>query len=404
MASPRKNLRTRNTDTNDTDNIDYPNLQDNSALLDQGEASADRLFTLQANFEALQQAQVKQGVEAQQTQTTLRGIEKLLAQLLARDESRGRSRSRSHSQLPARQPSQERHASPNLHDRFSPTSQESYGKKKRTAKVPDPQKLTDGKNPTFASWEIQVWKKLEVNADHFDSETARMYYVYSCTEGDAQKHLYPRYQPRAADPFLNAQDMVQHLSMIFSNPNRVREARYEYQQLEMGKSQPFYEFKTQFLHLADEAQIPQTDRFDDLYDKLSLSLQAQLVSHRHSLQKNFNSLCALANETDTDLKRLAERKAKEYPLRVRTVNFSNKAQSDPPPRTSPASTPFVRTVFETREKTPVTEPPRLTPPQPTSLTCFNCGKPDHIARECTEPKRKLELKDIEEGSSGNESA
>jgi hypothetical protein len=33
--------------------------------------------------------------------------------------------------------------------------------------------------------------KLQVNADHFEDEEAKMLYVFNCTSGDAQKHLQP---------------------------------------------------------------------------------------------------------------------------------------------------------------------------------------------------------------------
>jgi len=40
----------------------------------------------------------------------------------------------------------------------------------KSAKIPDPPLLTDGKDPTFDSWKIQVNGKLTVNADHFANE------------------------------------------------------------------------------------------------------------------------------------------------------------------------------------------------------------------------------------------
>ena len=33
------------------------------------------------------------------------------------------------------------------------------------------------------------------------------------------------------------------------------------------------------------------------------------------------------------------------------------------------------------------------------VTCYNCQKTGHMAKECTKPKRKLDLKDIEEEDS-----
>ena len=71
-----------------------------------------------------------------------------------------------------------------------------------SAKVLDPKKLSN--RESFDHWEVEIYGKFEVNADHFDNEKAKMYYVYSLTEGDAKKHLYPRYKPKAVYPFKSA--------------------------------------------------------------------------------------------------------------------------------------------------------------------------------------------------------
>ena len=56
------------------------------------------------------------------------------------------------------------------------------------------------------------------------------------------------------------------------NPYRVRDARQEYKALKMKYGQTFHDFKTKYLHLANEAQIPNSERLDDIYDKLTLAL------------------------------------------------------------------------------------------------------------------------------------
>ena len=61
----------------------------------------------------------------------------------------------------------------------------------KSAKIPDPPILTDGKDPTFKSWKLQIQGKLQVNADHFPTNEAQMAYVFSQTGGDAQGHLWP---------------------------------------------------------------------------------------------------------------------------------------------------------------------------------------------------------------------
>ena len=117
-------------------------------------------------------------------------------------------------------------------------------------KLPDPPPLSDGSDPTFASWKIQVQGKFRVNADHFPDEEAKMFYLFNRTTGDAQKHLQPRYDDDAQTRFVSAKEMLELLATIFVNPNQVRDARYDYNRLMMTAGQSFAEFQTQFLHLA----------------------------------------------------------------------------------------------------------------------------------------------------------
>ena len=67
--------------------------------------------------------------------------------------------------------------------------------------------------------------------------------------------------------------MIQYLAKIYRDPYRVRNTGLEYQALKIKIGQPFYEFKTRFLQLADEAEIAENLRFYNLYDKLTISLQ-----------------------------------------------------------------------------------------------------------------------------------
>jgi hypothetical protein len=52
-------------------------------------------------------------------------------------------------------------------------------------KLPDPPPFTDGKDPTFDRWRVQIQDKLRVNADHFQSMEAKKAYVFNRTGGDA---------------------------------------------------------------------------------------------------------------------------------------------------------------------------------------------------------------------------
>ena len=373
---------------------------------------------LRSQIQALQNAQVQQAIDAKQTQAAIGSMEKLLQRIVARDDSRGRSRSRrdDSTRSDRRQPSQD-----NLPEddqpirttevRESPSHSDttSTGNHKRSAKVPDPLKLSNGIQPTFDFWHVQIIGKFEVNADHFYNEAARMYYVFNMTEGDSQKYLYERYKPDAADRFVNYQEMIQHLRDIYSNPYRKEEARYEYQALRMGFNQPFHEFKTRFIHLADEAQIPHSQRFNDMFDKLTLTLKDKAVTLRGFLNKDFNKLCTHLAELDFEIKRLKTQRAQEQRDRTTGAVSTTTSAAIPAVATTrefaPAKTytPLVRsTPALTSDK-----PRQSTPFERPAIECYNCRKLGHMAKDCTEPKR-AEVKEIEgedeEPESGNDYA
>ena len=67
----------------------------------------------------------------------------------------------------------------------------------RSAKIPDPIKLSNRSLPKFKHWEITIHTKLRVNHNHFETEEAKIFYIYDRTEGDAQEHLYSHCKPDA---------------------------------------------------------------------------------------------------------------------------------------------------------------------------------------------------------------
>ena len=67
----------------------------------------------------------------------------------------------------------------------------------RSVKIPDPTKLSNRSLLKFKHWEITIHTKLHVNHDHFETEEAKIFYIYDRTEGDAQEHLYSHCKPDA---------------------------------------------------------------------------------------------------------------------------------------------------------------------------------------------------------------
>jgi hypothetical protein len=344
----------------------------------------DEVLTLKAQVLTLQQVQVEQALRAQNAEASLTDIKKLLVQMNDRDQSQGRSRSRSI--LPTTEPPEDR---VRAHD--SPASNASqphnYSKK-----LPDPVPLSNGADPAFESWRIQIKGKLRANADHFPTEEDKMFYVFGRTTGDAQKHLLSRFDEDSPVRFVTVTDMIQHLASVYVNPNKVRDARYSYGKLVMRTSQSFAEFQTTFLHLAGEGQVPEVSLRLDLYDKLTTPLQERLAVMLEDLD-TYAKLAARCLSLDTELKRITARIDRQKQFKV------EKPSAEPTLGNAAAPGLLLPSRNPTTSSTPTPEARRLYTPAPTvtkPATCFNCQQTGHWSKDCTEPKRKTDLKDIED--------
>jgi hypothetical protein len=272
-------------------------------------------------------------------------------------------------------------------------------------KLPDPVPLSDGRDPTFLSWKLQIQGKFRGNADYFQDEEDKMFYLFNRTTGDAQKHLQPRYDEDSQTRFTSAKEMLTYLASIYVNPNAVRDARHEYNALAMKPSQPFSEFQTQFLHLAGQAEIPRESLRMDLYDRVTTALQRGIAPNLRHLP-TYEELAADLGSLDTELRRIAVREDRQKRFRERQaprVTTAMTGPSIPTAITKPAT--IASPAIRARSETPRTEPRRPAPADTTPI-CWNCDKPGHFATTCPEP-RKVDLKEMEEESyeseEGNES-
>lgn len=278
---------------------------------------------------------------------------------------------------------------------------------KYSRKRPDPPTFTDGMDPVFESWKIQIQAKLRANADHYPTEEDKMEYIFSRTLGAAQKHLLSKFEEDSPVRFTTVREMLQHLASIYVNPNKVRDAQYEFHRLRMQTTQTFSEFQTTFLHLAGEGQVPRSNYRLDLYDKLPPYLQKMLLPTLDDLE-SYEQLAARCLTLDTGLKRIAETE------RQRRYRDENRTTKSAPVASAPTSgTAKAATALTAPKSTLLTnglasEVPRVgdtrhsMPVNHATVMCYNCHQLGHFAASCPE-QRKADVKAIEEDLSDTES-
>jgi Zinc knuckle len=249
----------------------------------------------------------------------------------------------------------------------------------KSSKIPDPEPLSDGKDPTFENWKIQVEGKFVVNHDHFETENAKMIYIFGRTTGDAQTHLRPKYGADE-DAFKTAQEMIDFLANIYLDPFKAKNARQDYRRLNMSYKQTFMEFYTKFLHLAGEAKIPLEDWQPDLFDKLTMELQKAILPTLSSLT-TYKALADQCLLLDRELKRLHERSDR---IKANKQD-GNKSGSKPGQNSSTNSKPAISAPANPASTFSKSRP-TYDDPAKQALSregkCFKCQQFGHFARDC----------------------
>lgn len=121
------------------------------------------------------------------------------------------------------------------------------GASSRSAKILNPPVLTDGQDPTFELWELRVRDKLAANSDHFPTARQRLVFVKSYYSGQAPSHLLHRSRPGAVDAYEDAEDVIQHLRLIYDMDDKGQRARSKSRKLvRLKASYRFQSFLSEF--------------------------------------------------------------------------------------------------------------------------------------------------------------
>ncbi|KAI0996054.1 hypothetical protein K3495_g12127 [Podosphaera aphanis] len=157
----------------------------------------------------------------------------------------------------------------------------------RTATLPEAgNNIFHGDKERFPTWKEGVLLRLHANSDHYPTDQAKMAYVYSLLSIDCKSHLHGFIQNGRLN-FPSLASMMDLLSTLFSDPNRVQDAKTRLH----GNRQKNRPFSSWIAEIWRDAAICGYDKKPDvlrdiIFLNISMELQKALIHERE-----IESLC-----------------------------------------------------------------------------------------------------------------
>jgi Zinc knuckle len=262
-------------------------------------------------------------------------------------------------------------------------------------KLPNPEKLDNplrSTGPKWDDWYISMTERLD--GSNFDNPVRdKMSYVFGYTQGPARNILSPRYRGDCSGEtrFKNHDEMLLALKNVYEDRNRLRKARQAYNTDKMSPGARFSTWNARFVELAGDAQIPQSQWKEDLWDRIDGDLKKQAMPKYKDLD-TYEDLVDHLLFQDDELRYLHQNST-PAPNR-NLLPYQKRLQGTPGPSTTVTGT-------IDKEKKPWSVPTPKTSNQPStsenpdaSVKCYNCGEIGHKAPNCPKPRR-LNITEIE---------
>ncbi len=147
-----------------------------------------------------------------------------------------------------------------------------YSERSRSQKIPDPSLFTDEKNPTWKNWYGKIQDKLEINADLFSNERAKLSYIHSRLFDDAAETIQARRERDCVNLYKIVDDLLKELAQLFDDPDKEVNFRRKYYNL-VQEFKKFSEFYTQFQRLSFYLGYHEKQLIADLKDKIHFRLR-----------------------------------------------------------------------------------------------------------------------------------
>jgi hypothetical protein len=273
-----------------------------------------------------------------------------------------------------------------------------YNDTPKLAKIMDPPFFANKPEEdklSFDGWLIQVKNKLTSDDRLYPTESRKIIYVTGLLRSPAYDLISPRLDQSNPTTYTTIAELYEHMTELWSNPNKQRDARSAFRKLVMEKGVKFQEFYAEFSRLVAEGHIAAQDLKDELNTKLWWKLQESVAVYYNDDTYNlhrFSTMCATI-----------DRQIQERLDRIPQAPEKPKTPTGPKKDTPKQTTGYAKEVGGQAKAVETDEAPK------SAITCYNCQKPGHMARKCPEPltdKRKRYLsnvvKQLADAESGND--
>ena len=262
----------------------------------------------------------------------------------------------------------------------------------KSAKIPDPPLLTDGKEPQFKDWLLLMTQKLEANHDHYDSPQLCCAYVASHCDGKAHKHITPWLQSESVNLYEDSTDMLEHLKTIYDDLNWVTTAKNQFRQLYMKMTDWFHNFLSEFLYLAAEAGVSDDDLKDELYHWITTKLQELTMAEINS-NGSFRQFTSFCSQTASCLEVMSHwiQKNQQYTSSQGHTGTASSSTTSTTVKKEPRPLSMSNSTVQTNNQSQLM----------CEGKCFNCHEWGHLSIDCPK-KQKSDLKELKQLTEQNQ--
>jgi Zinc knuckle. len=225
----------------------------------------------------------------------------------------------------------------------------------------------------FDGWLTQVKKKLGNDGHLYPTEGRKIVYVTGLLRSPAYELISPRLDDDNPQAYTTVIELYKHMVELWSNPNKQKDARALFRKLTMDKTEKFQDFYAEFTRLVAEGHISQQDLKDELNTKLWWKLQEAVMVYYNDNSYDLHQFATMCATIDRQIRERLE-KAPQFTKKPKASGPSKDKDTKP----------------DQKDRAPAQEAPggsggRRVGQDRGPMVCYNCKKPGHIARKCTEP-------------------